>query len=138
MLNPYYPNYYSIMENNIARDERLHAFYVIHIYSQYGIDLGVGSLKGCYFRLPEVDGTKNIYMIDNNDYSSLPYKRGNDYFEIKLDENSTQTYSLVVDKTYFSIWKIIIVVGAILLSILLIIFIILIVKRKKQKATESK
>lgn len=136
--NPYYPNYYSIMENNIARDERLHAFYVIHIYSQYGIDLGVGSLKGCYFRLPEVDGTKNIYMIDNNDYLSLPYKRGNDYFEIKLDENSTQTYSLVVDKTYFSIWKIIIIVGAILLSILLIIFIIFIVKRKKQKATESK
>lgn len=136
--NPDYPNYYVVMEDNLAKDERLHAFYKIHIYSQYGLELNISRLKNCYFRMPKVKNTKNIYEIENNDYNGVQYSGGDSYFEIKIGNDSKPTLSLVVDKTYFSIWRIIIIVGALLLLLLVIILIILILKRKRQKENESK
>lgn len=136
--NPDYPNYYTIMEGNLARDERLQAFYVIHVYSQYGADVGIVALSGCYFRMPSVKNEKNIYTLDGDSFKTIGYSGNDSYFEIKLNNDIKPTLCLVIDKTYFSIWRIVIIVGAILLLVLLIIFIILIIKRKKQKENESK
>lgn len=134
-----YPRLYSILEDRVSRDEKIHSFYIFSLTAQNGATINIAQkLKGCYIRIPYVKDIQSVYAISGQDVETASYAIANSKIQMKITDDTKSTFAIVVDKTYFAIWKIVLIVGLILLILLIIIITILIIRRMRQRETDEK
>lgn len=134
-----YPRLYSILEDRVSRDEKIHSFYIFSLTAKNGATINIAQkLKGCYIRIPYVEDMQAVYAISGQDVETAGYSIVNSKIQMKITDNTKSTYGIVIDKTYFAIWKIILIVSLILLILLIIIITILIIRRIRQRETDEK
>lgn len=136
--NSLYPDLFSVMEGELGNDERIHAFYKFEVYASANNILHLKDFKGCYLRFNVVKNTKKVFQLDEQGYETLNYATNNYKYKIALNADSKDTLSIIESKTYFAIWRIILIGGIILLILILIIILIIILKRRSQKDNEKK
>lgn len=131
--NPDYPNLFLSIEKLIKNDDRIHAFYEFELNGSSGNVYEVNNLRGAYIGLPKVKGLKAIYERTESGYVQTEYfvEDGNIFYKISSETRGGNC--VIVDRSYFPIWKIILIVVLILLLIGIFWFILLLLKRRREK-----
>lgn len=135
--NPDYPNLFGLVEKMIKNDDRIHAFYEFGLWGENGNLYDVKELAGAYIMIPKVKGLKNVYERTGDGYVSTEYFEENKNICYKITDITQGGTCLIVDRSYFPIWKIIMIVALILLFIGIIWFILLLLRRKREKDEEN-
>ena len=132
-----YPEFYNILESKIGRNERLHNFYKYNITTIYGNTVNVNNFKGAYVTFTDVKKMSSLYDI-GRDAKKLDINKTNDTVKIKIGEKTSNTFAVLVDKSYFSVWRILLIIGLLLLLLLIIIVCIIVYKKIRAKKADEK
>lgn len=135
--NADYPNLFGLVEKLIKNDDRIHAFYEFGLWGENGNKYDVKELAGAYIMIPKVKGLKTVFERTSEGYVATEYFEDNQYIGYKITGATQGGTCLIVDRSYFPIWKIILIVVLILLFVGIIWFILLLLKRKREKDEEN-
>ncbi|MBQ8430612.1 MAG: hypothetical protein IJX26_01540, partial [Clostridia bacterium] len=134
-----YPPLFSAIEKTIQNDERLIGFLEFDLTTTKGNKIGINMLSGCYLNITLDDYlTTKIYSMGEN-IKDVDFDLKLNSVSILIDENLSNTLTLLSEKSYFAIWKIILIVVIILLILLAIVIGFIIFKKKlaeKRKQNE--
>ena len=125
--NPDYPNLFGVIEKLIKNDDRIFAFYEFALFGSTGNSIEINTIKGAYVVLSNVKELKTIYERTDNGYIDTQYFVQDGEIFYKIGTDSRGGACVIVDRSYFPIWKLILILVLILLFIGLIILIILLI-----------
>lgn len=132
-----YVDLYAIVESIISRSEKLYAFFKFNIYTTKGNVINVKDLAGAYIGFNKFKDLTNVYSV-GEDANKLSWTKNGVMAVIKIDENTDNIISVFVDKSYLSIWKILLIIGILLLLLIVILIVIYIYKRKASNKHQDK
>lgn len=136
--SPNYSKLFGIMESHIGKEQSLYASYEFRIVNKDGITIPIKQLKGAYVLLVPIKDVDSVYNVASNSADKTIYQIENKAVCIKIDDNVNGHFCVLVTKSYFAVWKIILIIGIILLIIIILIILFIIFKKKLKERQERR
>lgn len=135
--HPEYPELFELVENHMRNNEKFNNFYRYNVTTIYGNTVNISKFLGAYVTFKDVKNMSSLYNI-NLEAKKLDINKTNNTVKVKIGENTGNTFCIMTTKSYFAIWKIILIVGLSLLLLLIIIICIIVYKKIRAKKADAK
>lgn len=133
-----YPELYNLVEVEMSRSEKVHAFYKFFIKTKVGNSLNLKDFSGAYVTFNNVKKLTSLYEVGEDSIKKIDVNKVDNRIKVLIEDDTKNTFGLFVDKSYFAIWRIVLIVSLLLLLLLLIIITIIILKKVRAKKQEEK
>ena len=130
---PNYKDLFSLIEDVVRRDEKVYGFIEFVVTTKSGNSVNTDSFAGAYMTFEPFSDVATIYTINGQELKEVDYQITNKVINLKIEKGQHDMFALLLSRTYFPIWAIILIIIFFLLLLLLLIILLLILRRKRKE-----
>lgn len=135
-----YPTKYKQVQKLVNRSVKILGFYDFKLVTEYGNKINLKTLSGSTVTIRPVSRVAGVYNVDSASYEKMKYNYKDKTVTFTIGEDYKNEILILQSKTYFAIWKIILIVVLILILLILLIILVIIYRRlrKEKRAGQDK